>query len=72
MGPLIVGGFTLRARDSADLARMMREGRFHPAFGLGRIVDYHERQDARYASAAAELSVATGKPSVEGVSRARR
>ena len=46
----------------SNQARMMREGRFHPAFGLGRIVDYHERQDARYASAAAELSVATGKP----------
>ena len=46
----------------SNQARMMREGRFHPAFGLGRIVEYHERQDARYATAAAELSAATGKP----------
>ena len=34
----------------------MREGRFYPDHGLERIVDYHERQDARFAEAAAELS----------------
>jgi acetyltransferase len=46
----------------SNQARMMREGRFYPDHGLGRIVEFHERQDARYASAAAELSDATGKP----------
>jgi acetyltransferase len=46
----------------ANQARMMREGRFHPDHGLGRIVEYHERQDARFAEAAAALSTETGKP----------
>ena len=46
----------------SNQARMMREGRFHPDHGLGRIVEFHERQDARYATAAAELSTTTGKP----------
>ena len=40
----------------------MRHGPFHPDHGIGRIVDYHERQDARFAQAAAEQSDATGKP----------
>ena len=40
----------------------MREGRFYPDHGLERIVAYHERQDARFAQAAAEISDATGKP----------
>ena len=30
--------------------------------GIRRIVAYHERQDARFATAAAEISAATGKP----------
>ena len=46
----------------ANQARMMREGRFYPDHGLGRIVEYHERQDARFAEAAAALSLETGKP----------
>lgn len=46
----------------ANQARLMREGRFYPGNGLERIVDYHERQDARFAEAAHELSLATGKP----------
>jgi acetyltransferase len=46
----------------ANQARLMREGRFHPDHGLERIVEYHERQDARFAQAAHELSVQTGKP----------
>jgi acetyltransferase len=41
---------------------MMRDGRFYPDHGLERIVAYHERQDARFAEAAAELSAASGKP----------
>jgi hypothetical protein len=46
----------------SNQARMMREGKFFPDHGLERIVGYHERQDARFAEAAHELSVATGKP----------
>lgn len=46
----------------SNQARMMREGRFFPDHGLARIVEYHERQDTRFAEAAAELSDATGKP----------
>ncbi len=46
----------------SNQARMMRQGRFFPDHGLERIVTYHERQDARFAEAAAELSESTGKP----------
>jgi acetyltransferase len=46
----------------ANQAKLMREGPFWPAHGLERIVAYHERQDARFAAAAAEVSAATGKP----------
>lgn len=46
----------------SNQARMMREGRFYPDHGLERIVDYHQRQDARFATAAAEISTRTGKP----------
>jgi acetyltransferase len=46
----------------SNQARLMRGGRFYPEHGLERIVDYHERQDARFAEAAAEISTATGKP----------
>ena len=46
----------------SNQARMMRDGRFFPGYGLDRIVAYHERQDARFAEAADELSRATGKP----------
>jgi acyl-CoA synthetase (NDP forming) len=43
-------------------ARLMREGGFHPAHGLDRIVAYHERQDQRFAEAADELSRRYDKP----------
>ncbi len=46
----------------SNQARMLREGRFYPDHGLERIVQYHERQDERFATAAAEISAATGKP----------
>lgn len=51
----------------ANQARMMREGGYYgvegeDTNGIQRIVAYHERQDARFAEAAAELSMATGKP----------
>ena len=40
----------------------MKAGRFYPDHGLERIVEYHRRQDARFAQAAHDISVATGKP----------
>ena len=46
----------------SNQARLMREGHFYPDHGLERIVEYHERQDARFAQAAHELSLSTGKP----------
>jgi acetyltransferase len=46
----------------SNQARLMREGTFYPDNGLERIVAYHERQDARFAQAAADISEATGKP----------
>jgi len=46
----------------SNQARLMRGGSFYPDHGLERIVAYHERQDARFAEAAAELSTQTGKP----------
>jgi acyl-CoA synthetase (NDP forming) len=46
----------------SNQARLMRTGRFFPEHGLERIVAYHERQDARFAQAAADASAATGKP----------
>src|SRR5438045_2957032 len=46
----------------SNQARMLREGGFFPDYGLDRIVAYHERQDMRFANAAADISLATGKP----------
>ncbi len=46
----------------SNQASLMKSGQFYPDHGLERIVDFHERQDARYAVAAAELSESTGKP----------
>ncbi|TVR25192.1 MAG: hypothetical protein EA389_09520 [Ilumatobacter sp.] len=46
----------------SNQARLMAEGPFYPDHGLERIVAYHQRQDARFAEAAAELSDSTGKP----------
>lgn len=46
----------------SNQARLMREGGFHPAHGLDRIVAYHERQDQRFAEAADELSRRYDKP----------
>jgi acetyltransferase len=43
-------------------AAMMRHGPFFPGHGLARVVEFHERQDVRYAEAAALISEATGKP----------
>ncbi len=46
----------------SNQAKMMRQGHFYPDHGLERIVDYHERQDRRFAEAAADISERTGKP----------
>jgi acetyltransferase len=46
----------------ANQARLMRNGPFFPDHGLERIVAYHERQDTRFAEAAAEVSRAVDKP----------
>ncbi len=52
----------LGAGIQSNTARMLRDGRFFPEHGLERIADFHERQDTRYAEAAAEISEATGTP----------
>jgi acetyltransferase len=46
----------------SNSARLLRDGPFYPDHGLERIVTFHERQDRRFATAAAEASAATGKP----------
>ena len=46
----------------SNQAALMRSGPFYPDHGLERIVDFHERQDARYARTAAELSERFDKP----------
>lgn len=46
----------------SNQARLMREGSFYPDFGLERIVQYHNRQDERYAIAAHEASQKYLKP----------
>ena len=45
-------------------AAMMRAAHLYPDHGLERIVDFHERQDSRYAEAAIEISARTGTPIV--------
>lgn len=46
----------------SNQARMLRDGPFAQDPDVQRIVAYHERQDARFAQAALDVSVATGKP----------
>lgn len=46
----------------SNQAALMRKGPFYPDHGLERIVDYHERQDARFAHAAADASDRYAKP----------
>jgi acetyltransferase len=46
----------------SNQARLMRDGPFAADPDVIRIVAYHERQDARFARAAAEVSAETGKP----------
>jgi acyl-CoA synthetase (NDP forming) len=46
----------------SNQAKLTRNGGFYPDHGLDRIVAFHERQDARYAQAAHDLSVKYSKP----------
>ena len=46
----------------ANQANVFRSGRFYPGHGLDRIVEFHERQDRRYADAARAASERHGKP----------
>ncbi len=46
----------------SNQAAMMRSGALYPKHDLDRIVEFHERQDRRYAEAAAALSASSGKP----------
>jgi acetyltransferase len=46
----------------SNQAALMRSGPFYPDHGLERIVDYHERQDARFAHAAADAADRFDKP----------
>ncbi|MEW6476403.1 MAG: CoA-binding protein [Actinomycetota bacterium] len=46
----------------SNTARLLRDGGYYPDHGLERIVAFHERQDRRFAEAAAEVSAASGKP----------
>ena len=45
----------------SNTAAMEQAGRFYPDYGLERIVEYHRRQDTRFAEAADAASRATGK-----------
>lgn len=46
----------------SNQGRLEIEGPFYPEHGLERIADFHSRQDARYATAAAQLAREFGKP----------
>jgi acetyltransferase len=46
----------------SNLADLEKRGRFYPGYGLERVVQYHERQDVRYATAAVELARKYEKP----------
>jgi acyl-CoA synthetase (NDP forming) len=46
----------------SNQAKLIRAGGYYPQHGLDRIVEYHERQDQRFAKAAADVSARTGKP----------
>ncbi len=43
-------------------AQVIKTGPFYPGYGLDRIVAFHERQDARYAEVAKDVSERYGKP----------
>ena len=46
----------------AGQAQAFKSGKFYPGHGIDRIVEYHVRQDRRYATVAREVSEKHGKP----------
>ncbi len=54
----------------AAQAEAFRSGAFYPDHGLERIVEFHERQDRRYAKAAREASERHGKPVLSATEQA--
>jgi len=46
----------------AGQANAFKSGKFYPGHGIDRIVEYHVRQDRRYATVAREVSEKHGKP----------
>ena len=46
----------------AATAQVFKSGKFYPQHGLERMADFHEKQDRRYARAAAESSQRHNKP----------
>ena len=46
----------------ANTAAHLRSGPYFDSAELARICEYHERQDTRFAQAAADASAQTGKP----------
>ncbi len=46
----------------SNTARLLRSGPYYPDHGLERIVEFHERQDVRFAEAAVAVSGKTAKP----------
>jgi len=46
----------------AGQAHAFKSGKFYPGHGIDRIVEYHVRQDRRYATVAREVSEKHGKP----------
>ncbi len=60
--PAVDGVVFLGMGIQGNTAKMEREGPFYPDHGLERIVSFHERQDRRYTSTAADLADELGKP----------
>jgi acetyltransferase len=54
----------------AAQAQAFRSGSFHPGHGIDRIVEFHERQDRRYAKAAREASERHAKPVLSATEQA--
>ena len=45
-----------------NTANLVRTGKFYPDHGLERIVNFHERQERRYAEVSIKASLSSGKP----------
>lgn len=60
--PEVDSVLVLGAGIQSNQGRLEREGPFFPEHGLERIVGFHDRQDRRYATEAADLSLRSDKP----------